>query len=186
LCSGLRIADVENYDVRYGSLETAELAIPQPSFASVSLGTMGDFYGPNWDKKYRVVAAQTPEVAQRCGLYAPHNGSLFLPFSSVDVPSPPVFPSIIWREQLTRDKVLARTCQTDTVASVASTCKTAEGGDPQAKGRCYDVSYIAEKMGEHYPRLQAFLCNRLTGQVKPYTHERTHRWVGDDKRWWLE
>lgn len=170
LYTGLRIADVRAYDVRYGSLETAELAVPQPSYTSISFASMGDFYGPRWDRGYRVVSAVSRDVVSACGMDDPR--AMFLAFSSDKVPSPPVFPGIIYREQLTRDRVLGEERQTDTVAAVKRNCR------PQ----CEDPEVMAAQMGPHYPRLRAYVCDRLTGQVKPYRYVRHDE--DQSSGWW--
>lgn len=63
---------------------------------------MSDFYGPGWDRQYRIVGARTIETARVCGFMnniPVRPGTMFLPYFRESVPDL-YEPGLVYRELL--------------------------------------------------------------------------------------
>jgi hypothetical protein len=56
-------------DTRYWGLQSSELNFPRPTYASISAIMMEDYYGPDWDRRYKVVAARNRCVVWRLSIF---------------------------------------------------------------------------------------------------------------------
>lgn len=112
----------------------------------------------------------TSGIAEACGfLTGADDDCLFLPFSNPqsNVTEPPIFPTIITREQLSRPSALGRSKQRepDSIGYVVKNC--------QDVGRCRDVSFMRQQLGPKMPELKVFQCDVKTGQATPFVYKPT-------------
>ncbi len=93
---------------------------------------------------------------------------MFLPFSNTraNVTEPPVFPTIITREQLSRSLALGRPDrETDSIGYVVKNC--------DALGKCRDANFLRQQLGPKAPELQVYQCDVKTGKATPFIYKPT-------------
>ena len=94
---------------------------------------------------------------------------LFLPFSNpqANVTEPPVFPTIIAREQLSRPGALGRSKERepDSIGYVVK--------NRQKMGRCRDASFMRQQLGPKALELKVFQCDVKTGKATPFVYKPT-------------
>lgn len=84
------------------SISATDIFWPLPVYKSINGEEMSAFYGPGWDRQYRIVGARTIETARACGLMndtPTRPGSMFLPYYRESVPDL-YEPGLIYRELL--------------------------------------------------------------------------------------
>lgn len=105
------------YEARYLSISTVENMAPSNTYHSISDAQLAAHYhqaalrqqqppsssrpsydededGGGWDRRYRVVAATSPQTARRCGLLSERD--VFLPFERPGMPAPRL-PGLVYR-----------------------------------------------------------------------------------------
>ena len=115
--SGRRVCESGCYEARYLSISTVENMAPSNTYHSISDAQLAAHYhealrqqqppsssrpadededggGGGWDRRYRVVAATSPQTARRCGLLGEHD--VFLPFERPGMPAPRL-PGLVYR-----------------------------------------------------------------------------------------
>jgi len=162
LYEGVRVADVASYDVRYVSLEVGDLLPPQPTYNSISWVEMQDYYGKDWDHSFHVIGATSKDLLAACHVALDEKKTMYIPFYADKVKSPPIFPTVIMRQQLVTERVLGTPSRSYSIEQLADDCK--EGN------KCQDPGYIKNKMGEYYPELHVYKCDRKTGQLTPFVY----------------
>lgn len=166
----------EEYDARYISFHAVDLRPPMPSYSAIYDGEMWAHYGPGWDRKYSIVAALSPGVAQACNLFD-KDRDMFLPYTRDDgnMSSRTVAtPGIIYREILPSVTRIGRPGKSPT--DVAQRCDM-EDEMPDAvesQGRrgapkkplnpqCADPLFTRSVMQERYPEIEVYHCDVKTG-----------------------
>jgi hypothetical protein len=153
LSKGCRLAQV--------SFETADLMAPTPTYAAVTGKDMKRHYGDSgdWDGRFLLVSAVGKDVLDAYRVTAETWGDyIFLPFQNPVVHSPPNFPAIIYRQQLPNNR-LNTSFAHPSVYSLLRSCN----GD---LGKCNDIEYVSSFMGDYYPMLEVYKCDRARGTLK--------------------
>jgi hypothetical protein len=111
------------------------------------------------------------DIARACGFldHPNYEGAMFLPFSNPasNVTDPPVFPTIIAREQLSRSSALGRTAarEPDSIGYAVKNCERLK--------RCRDPNFLRQQMGPKTPELRVFQCDVATGRATPFVYQPT-------------
>lgn len=110
-------------------------------------------------------------IAEACGfLTGADDDCLFLPFSNpaANVTEPPVFPTIIAREQLSRASAMGKGVgqrEPDSIGYVVKNC--------QKMGKCRDISFMRQQLGPKMPELKVYQCDVKTGRATPFVYKPT-------------
>lgn len=93
---------------------------------------------------------------------------MFLPFSNpaANVTEPPIFPTIIAREQLSRASALGKPArEPDSIGYVVKNC---------AKMKlCRDREFLKRQLGPKAPELMVYQCDVKTGKATPFVYKPT-------------
>jgi len=159
LFSGIKISDIDNYQSRYISISTVDLALPGNTYQSIYDAEIESFYkniyDEEWNEYYTIVAAEDPDVAKACGLLDSKT-EIFLPYQRPGT-QPPEIASIFFRELVSSSIVKNERGQT--VADVNNACTGI-----QNKKKCKSANFGKSIMNEYYPEIQILSCNPRNGQ----------------------
>lgn len=116
----------------------------------------------------RPTGPPTPrDIVRACGL--DDGRSMFLPFSNPasNVTGPPVFPTIIAREQLGRAAATISPAlrERDSIGYVVKNCEKWD--------RCRNRDILREFLGPKTPDLRVYQCDVKTGRATPFVYKPT-------------
>lgn len=109
-----------------------------------------------WDRRYTIIAAVDPTLAQRCGLYDPSK-DLLLKFSREPLASPPHNPAVVMR-QLLPSGGQVRSAEGEGREGVASVSLRNECVGPDGKLVCDPASAARSQLHEFYPVVEVYVC----------------------------
>lgn len=154
------VGDVDNYDVRYTSFTVLWVSALSPLASSVSDMTLEEYYkgkqgGGEWDRKYTLAMASSPEVANKCQGFFQDSTDYFISSTPTYIDPQLTRPDtlgIILRQLAPTERFFNHSTQ-----KIDADCRP--------EGKCRDPTYIQSVMGKFYPRVDWFYCNTKTGEM---------------------
>lgn len=160
----------------YVSFTSADAAPLYPSYQTLHDTAIRAHYtasstGEGWDRRYTIIAAVDPDMAQRCGLYNPEQ-DLLLKFTRPPLPSPPHNPAIVMRELLPsggamrHDEEMVVDGQVVEREGVASVNLRNECVGPDGTLVCDPTTAARSELREWYPTVEVYSCQQGKGEGK--------------------
>jgi hypothetical protein len=141
-----KIANWQDYDVRYMSISTIAMLEGGPTCDTVDDAAFWRKFGPRWDRKYSIVVGE--DIKGSCGLYNATT-DLFLSTTLDGVAQD--YWSIVDRQLVPK---FTHTHEPDRTNAYAR-MKCAEEPDKKA---CVNPVYLTRVLGDFYPRVEWYLC----------------------------